>query len=90
MESAKVIRKIDELGRIVLPIETRKSLNLKEKDSVEISVFDGGIFLKPTHTQYCTFCEGENDLIEHGKKYICKTCLAEINGHEATIPAENP
>ena len=46
MERSCFVRKIDELGRIVLPIEIRKSLDIQERDSLEILLKDDGIFLK--------------------------------------------
>lgn len=79
MEETGIVRRIDELGRIVLPIEVRKLFDLKDRDSVEIFTDDGGIYLKPYDTEHCTFCVGKEDLIPHGDKYICGTCLAKIN-----------
>jgi len=79
MEETGIIRKIDELGRIVLPIEVRKLFDLKEKDSLEIFTHEGGIYLKPYDTEHCAFCSEKDDLIPHGDKYICRTCLTKIN-----------
>ena len=46
MKSTGIVRKVDELGRVVLPIELRRILNIKEKDSLEIFVDDEKIILK--------------------------------------------
>lgn len=75
MERSCFVRKIDELGRIVLPIEIRKSLNIQEKDSLEIFLKDDGIFLKKDQ-DLCTFCNSElNVETTFNSKKICNDCL---------------
>ena len=60
MKSTGVVRKVDELGRIVLPIELRRTLNIEVKDSLEIFVDGDKIILKP-YRPCCVFCgEGED------------------------------
>lgn len=83
MEETGIVRKIDELGRIVLPIEVRKLFDLKEKDSVEIFTDEGGIYLKPYDTKHCVFCKEKENLVPHNDRYICGTCLARINEQAA-------
>lgn len=46
MKSLGIVRKVDELGRVVIPIETRRSLGIKEKDPVEMFVDEEGIYIK--------------------------------------------
>ena len=73
------VRKIDQIGRIVLPKEFRDSYDLvKEGDEVELIEVEGGLLLKK-HTPKCTFCGSEDELIEHMGKAVCRVCLAEIN-----------
>ena len=68
--STGIVRKVDELGRIVLPIELRRTLNIAERDSMEIFVDGGSIVLK----KY----EPEPVKSGKGKKYICEICKREM------------
>lgn len=72
-----MVRKVDELGRIVIPIEIRNKLDIKEKDPLEIFVDGSSIILKKYETK-CTFCNETNKLIHYKDKYICKKCLNSI------------
>jgi AbrB family transcriptional regulator, transcriptional pleiotropic regulator of transition state genes len=72
-----IIRHIDELGRIVIPIEIRKRFGLGEKDPLEISVKDETILLsKPQGT--CVFCGRTTTLEEHRGRNVCRSCIAEL------------
>ena len=73
MKSVGIIRNLDELGRIVIPIEIRKALNIKEKDLIEISTDNDSIILKKKENA-CVFCNSMNNLIEFNSKYICINC----------------
>lgn len=77
MNHSCFIRKIDELGRIVLPIEIRKTLNIKEKDSINISLMDNGVFLQKREPS-CIFCGTTVNLFVVSDKFICKKCLNNI------------
>lgn len=77
MRPTGMLRKVDELGRIVLPAEVRQDLNINVKDYIEIYTDNGSIVLKK-HRTSCTFCTNEEDLIPFGKKQICPGCLAKI------------
>ena len=77
MKSLGIVRKIDELGRIVLPIETRKRLGLEPKDPVEIFVEKDRVVLKK-YEPACIFCGDSNNLEIYKDKKICKNCLREI------------
>lgn len=69
-----IIRKIDELGRIVLPIEYRTLLALVERDLVEIFLNEKGeIVIRPQ--KKCSCCGRNQDLIENNETYICKSCI---------------
>ena len=77
MKSTGVVRKIDELGRIVLPIELRRTFELNEKDSVEIYTEDDMIILKKLQ-RTCVFCGSNEDITEYKGKSICARCLFEL------------
>ncbi len=78
MKSTGIVRKIDNLGRIVLPSELRKKLNIEIKDAVEIYVSGDSIILKK-YFPACVFCGEANDIISYRDKNICSNCLKEIN-----------
>lgn len=77
MKATGIVRKVDELGRIVLPIELRRTLDIEIKDPLEIFVDDECIILKK-YTPACIFCGGTNDMKLIKKKNICSDCLAEL------------
>ena len=77
MKSTGIVRKVDELGRIVLPIELRRTLDIAERDSIEIFVDNNQIILKK-YSPACLFCGEASDVREFKGKLICPKCLAEI------------
>lgn len=77
MKSTGVVRKVDELGRIVIPIELRRTLDIAEKDALEIYVEGEQIILKK-YEPACIFCGNARDVTNYKGKNICKSCLAEI------------
>lgn len=77
MKSTGIVRKVDELGRIVLPIELRRTLDINEKDAMEIYVDGNYIFLKKYEPQ-CIFCGNTKDVISHKDKNICRQCISEL------------
>ena len=79
MKSTGVVRKIDELGRIVLPIEIRKVLDIKQKDAVEIFTDNDKIILQK-YQPACIFCNNADDVVYFNGKRICADCLAKIKG----------
>ena len=74
MKSTGIVRKVDELGRIVLPMELRKMLDLNVKDPVEIFVDDERIILQKYYPA-CIFCGDADDVIYYNGKRICAKCL---------------
>ena len=72
-----IIRHIDDLGRIVIPIEIRKRFALGEKDPLEISVKDDVILLSKPQT-VCIFCGRRSALQEHRGRAVCLACVNEI------------
>ena len=77
MKSLGIVRKVDELGRIVLPIETRKRLDLGPKDPVEIFVEKDRVVLKK-YEPCCIFCGDADDVIMYKDKRIRRSCLEEL------------
>lgn len=76
MKSTGMIRKVDELGRIVLPIELRRNLDIAERDELEIFV-DGDRIILQKHEASCVFCNGS--VVESFRgKYVCNACLEEL------------
>ena len=77
MKSTGIVRKVDELGRIVIPIELRRTLDIGIKDSLEIYVDNDQIILKK-YMPACTFCNNASDIQQYKGKNICKDCLNEL------------
>lgn len=73
MKSTGIVRNVDELGRIVLPIELRRTMNISIKDPVEIYVEADRIVLKK-YSPSCIFCGGEKNISEYKDKLICSLC----------------
>lgn len=78
MKSTGVIRRLDELGRIVIPMELRNKYNIKEKDPIEIFVDGSSIVLRKCEPN-CTFCGGSKKMITFENKLICEKCISKIN-----------
>ena len=77
MSKSYFIRKIDELGRIVIPMEIRKILDIKEKDALGISLEANSICIKK-ETPYCIFCNSNSDLKFFNNKNICTNCIQKL------------
>lgn len=77
MKSTGIIRRVDELGRIVLPIEVRSKLGILQKDPLEIWEDDSSIILKK-YEPHCIFCDSTNKLVHYKDKLICSECILEI------------
>lgn len=72
-----MIRRVDELGRVVIPIEIRNSLDIKERDPMEFHVENRKLILEK-YEQGCIFCDSKDDLKEINGKMICKKCVSKI------------
>lgn len=77
MKNTGILRRIDELGRVVIPIEIREKFNIKEKDPLEIYVDNQFIMLKK-HEDTCVFCGKVENLQSFKNKMICNKCLNDI------------
>ena len=78
MKSTGIVRKLDELGRVVIPKEIRNKLDIEEKDPIEIYVEGNSIILKKS-VSGCIFCNNTKDLIAYKEKLICKKCLDKLS-----------
>ena len=77
MKSTGIVRKVDELGRVVLPIELRRTLDIAEKDALEIYV-DGATIILRKYEPACIFCDSAKDITVYKGKNICNDCLAQL------------
>lgn len=71
-------RRLDELGRIVIPMEIRKSLNISSGDLLDISVENGAVILKKSRN-VCIICGNESGLEDFEGHKLCKKCIEKIN-----------
>ena len=77
MKSTGIVRKVDELGRIVLPIEMRRTLDIAEKDALEIYVEGDNIVLRK-YQAACIFCGKSKEAVEFNGKNVCPECIAKL------------
>ena len=77
MKSTGIVRKVDELGRIVLPMELRKLLDIAPRDSLEIFTEGENVILRKYEPQ-CTFCSDSTNVIVFNNKTICGACLEKL------------
>lgn len=78
MKETGIIRALDNLGRIVLPIELRRKFDLNEKDELEIYVDNDQIILKK-YNPSCIFCDSSEEIMEYEGKLICKSCAKKLS-----------
>ena len=76
MKATGIVRKVDELGRIVLPIELRRNLDIAERDELEIYVEGDNVILRK-HEASCIFCGG-GALYQYRGKNICADCMDQL------------
>lgn len=78
MKSTGIVRKVDELGRVVIPIEIRNKFDISEKDPLEIYVDGSSIVLKKFESS-CIFCGNTKNLTAYKNKLICNKCAEKIS-----------
>ena len=78
MKSTGIVRRIDELGRIVLPIEIRNTLDIKNRDALEIFINESQIILQK-YEPSCIFCGSEKEVTYFKGKLICKACIETLS-----------
>ena len=77
MKATGIVRKVDELGRVVLPIELRRTLGMKVRDPLEIYVDGESIILKK-YAPSCIFCGESDNLVKYKGKKICRKCIEKL------------
>jgi len=77
MKDTGIIRRIDDLGRIVIPIEIRKRFGIEKRDPLEIYIKGDRIILGKPQT-VCVFCGKKTDLVEHHGHQVCGSCRREL------------
>lgn len=77
--STGIVRRVDELGRVVIPKEMRKALDIDQRDPIEISIEGSSIILNKYENR-CVFCGAVKPSIKYNGKLVCTKCLKDING----------
>lgn len=77
MKSTGIVRRVDELGRVVIPIELRRAFDISEKDGIEIYTEGDHIVLKK-YARGCIFCGGSRDIVDFKGKDVCASCIARM------------
>ena len=83
MKSTGIVRKVDELGRAVIPIEIRNKFDIAEKDPIEIYVDGSSIVLKK-YEPNCIFCGNSKNLIAYKDKLVCSKCAQKLSSLDNT------
>ena len=78
MKSTGIVRSIDELGRIVVPKEFRKTLGISAGDPVEISS-EGDKIILTKYSPVCHFCGGTESIVQFKEKNVCSACIEELS-----------
>ena len=81
MKSTGIVRKVDELGRVVIPIEIRNTFDIAEKDPIEIYV-DGSCIILKKYEPNCIFCGNAKNLISYKDKLVCSKCAEKLSSLE--------
>lgn len=77
MKSTGIVRKVDRLGRIVIPKELRRKFGIDEADGLEIYVEEDKIILKK-YEPSCVFCQNSDGVFDFQGKNVCPSCAKEI------------
>ncbi|MDR3591882.1 MAG: AbrB/MazE/SpoVT family DNA-binding domain-containing protein [Negativicutes bacterium] len=81
MKSTGIVRRMDELGRVVIPIELRRTLDIAEKDGLEIFIDSDKIILRK-YEPSCVFCGSNDEVTIFKNKRVCQACMTSM-GHSA-------
>lgn len=77
MKATGIVRRLDNLGRIVLPVELRRTMSIKTGTPIEIfAQSDSIVFME--YKEKCYICGNEDDLTKFKKKHICQNCIKNI------------
>lgn len=78
MKSTGIVRTVDSVGRFVIPMELRRTLNIVDnEDALEVFVDDDKIILRK-YSPSCLFCKSLDDIIEYNDQKICKSCVEKL------------
>ncbi len=77
MKATGIARRIDELGRVVIPKELRRNLGIEVRDPVEMYI-KGELMFMTKHLPACIFCESTEDVKLYREKLICKACMKNL------------
>jgi len=78
VKSTGIVRKVDELGRVVIPIELRRTLGIEVKDALEIYVDAEKIILKK-YEPACLFCGNADDVVHFDNRIVCRECIEKLS-----------
>lgn len=77
MNDTGIVRRVDDLGRIVIPMELRRTLGIHVKDPISISV-DGDRIVLEKYRESCAICGSEKEIVVVRNRPVCMACVAEI------------
>lgn len=77
MKATGIVRKLDGLGRVVLPVELRRQLDVGINDQLNISV-NGNELILTKYVPKCVFCRSDKDVVKKMEQYVCRKCISEI------------
>lgn len=77
MKPTGIVRKLDRMGRLALPMELRRTFEIEEKDALEIFV-DGNMLLLKKYQPVCIFCGNSRNVQIYKDKNICQNCMNEL------------
>ena len=77
MKATGIVRPVDPLGRVVIPVELRRTLNIKTDDSLEVFV-DGDFIMLKKYEPACIFCGNAKDVENIHGKNVCRNCLDDL------------
>ncbi len=76
MKSTGIVRRMDDMGRIILPAELRERYHIRRGDSLEI-LFDDKCVILRKYDPFCVFCDRADDLVKFRGKNVCRGCISE-------------
>ncbi len=80
MHRAGWVRKLDYLGRVVLPMDVRRDLGIEKQDGLEFSLQEQGIILIQIDKEQCRLCSSNHSLMPYRDSFICIPCIRELKG----------
>jgi len=77
MNDTGIVRRVDDLGRIVIPMELRRTLGINVKDPISILV-DGDKIILQKHHDTCSICGNTEGVVEVKGRAVCADCVKTI------------